>query len=609
VNLGTRIRLALGVAGLVPVLVLGWAAVDTARRELAATVGGALERQAGELARSCERYTLDGLRGLRQTATYIPFASLSRAEISAALAIPYRQSPDLQILALLERDGRPAADVVSDPAPERDPGLAGHEPVNAQALAAFAAQVPLRAALDAGLAVGPPYRSAAGVPRLVLAVRFDGAAQRVLAAELSLAELARRLHEAAGDGGVAYLADRDGNLLASTAAGGLSAEERALLAGGRPASRLVAREDGGRWLAAFAPVGALGWSVVIGRPEAHALRAAEHVQRLTVGWAIGAALLSGLLGVFLSRALTRPVRRLTEAAAALRDGRSDVALPPAGADELGTLADTFAHMVGEVRRRDAEIRAFNADLQARVEVRTAELKAAQGQIARSQRLTALGSLSAGVAQGLNDPMTAVVGLVTLARDEAGPGSPPGKLLGSALVEARRVTGVIRDLRRLASPGLASGARRFELDRPVQAAVERFRSAAAEQGVELRAEPAKGLPPMEGDPEQLESLVARLLENALEATPRGGHVTVSTSTVDGAALRLVVADDGRGIPAADLERIFDPFYGSSEVGGTGIGLTLVHGIVQAHHGSIQLESAVGRGTTFTLHFPAASPPPA
>jgi signal transduction histidine kinase len=262
-------------------------------------------------------------------------------------------------------------------------------------------------------------------------------------------------------------------------------------------------------------------------------------------------------------------------------------------------------MAGEVRRRDAEIRAFNVELQARVDQRTAELHDAQAQIARSQRLTALGSLSAGVAHGLNDPMTAMVGLVTLAREEAGAGSPQGDLLGSALAEARRVTGVIRDLRRLASPGLASGARRFELGRPVLAALERFRAAAAGQGVELRTELGQGLPPMEGDPEQLESLVARLVENALDATPRGGHVTVSTSAVDGAALRLVVADDGRGIPAADLERIFDPFYTVGEAGGAGLGLTLVQG----HHGSIRVESAEGRGTTLTLHFPAASPPPA
>jgi signal transduction histidine kinase len=86
------------------------------------------------------------------------------------------------------------------------------------------------------------------------------------------------------------------------------------------------------------------------------------------------------------------------------------------------------------------------------------------------------------------------------------------------------------------------------------------------------------------------------------------VTVTTSAVDGAALRLVVADTGCGIPAAQRERIFDPFFTTGRAAGGGLGLTLAHGIVLAHHGSIQVESEEGRGTTFVLHFPGAAAPP-
>jgi signal transduction histidine kinase len=369
----------------------------------------------------------------------------------------------------------------------------------------------------------------------------------------------------------------------------------------------VRRAEGRPWLAALAPVGALGWAVVVAQPAAVALRAADRVQRTARGWAVGALVLSAGLALLLTPALVRPVRQLTAAAVALRDGRFDAPLPPAGADELGTLAGAFSHMAAEVRRRDEEIRAFNADLQARVEARTRELKAAEDQIARTRRLTALGSLSAGVAHGLNNPMTSVVGLVTMARAQVGPDTEAGALLGKALGEARRVTGVVRDLRRLAAPGLLEGARRFALDRPVAAAVDRIRPAAARAGLELSVEVEGALPPMEGDAEQVESLVARLLENAVAATPAGGRIAVALSVVEGAALRLTVRDSGRGIPAELRDRIFDPFFSTSQAAGAGLGLTLVHGIVEAHHGRIELTSEPGRGSAFTIHFPASAAP--
>lgn len=611
VTLGHRIRLALAFAAIVPVLMLGVLAVRAAREELSATVGGALVRQAAGLASACEHYTLDRLRGLRQTASYLPFDRLTRQESGAALAIPYRQSPELQILVLLRADGTPAADPAYQAHPELDAELAGHEPVDAAALEAFGRSVPLEVALRAGLAVGPPYLAAgSGLPRVALAVRVGERGDRVLAAEFSLAEVKRWLAESAGAGAAALL-DPSGKVLASTDQLAVSAEEQALhLAGAAaagPLIRVVERSDGRAWLAGFAPVTGLGWGVVVAQPADEAFRAIDRVRRQTAVWATVALALALALGFVLERALTRPVRRLTDAAAALTAGRFDAPLPTAGADELGTLAGAFAHMTEEVQRRDHEIRGWNAELQARVDRNTAELKAAADQVARTRRLTALGSLSAGVAQGLNDPLTSVVGLISLARREVGEDSPAGRQLGTALEEARRVTRVVHDLRHLAAPGRLEGARRFQLGGPVAAALDRRRAALAAAGVELHLDLASDLPDLEGDPEQLEALVGRLLDNAVAAMPAGGRLTVATAVVDGSALRLVVGDTGHGIPASLRERIFDPFFTAGGVGGAGLGLTLAHGIVEAHHGQIQVESEEGRGTTFTIHFPAAAGP--
>ena len=610
-TLGSRIRIALALVGTLPVILLGALAVRAARQELTSNVGASLARQASSMARACETYTLDRLRGLRQTAGYLPFDRLSREEVSAALAIPYRQASELQILVLLGKDGAQASDPVYSPHPELDPGLAGHEPVGAEQLAAFGRAVPLAAALQAGLALGPAYRApGGGGPRVALAVRAGAAGEQVLAAELSLASIAERLLEPGGPGS-ALLVNAEGQPLAGELGGSLTTDERSLLrdgvAPGARRFRLVERGDGRRWLAGVAPVGELGWAVMTAQPEEEAFRAVGRVFLQTAVGAAASLVLALGLGVALARALTHPVRRLTRAAEALTEGRFDAPLPPPRSDELGTLAGAFAHMTAEVGRRDAEIRAWNAELQARVERKTGELRAAEDQIARTRRLTALGSLSAGVAHGLNNPLTSLAGLLSLAQREVGAGTPVGLQLATALDQARRATRVVQDLRRLAAPGRLEGARRFQLERPVAAALERHRDVLAAAGVELTRELEEGLPPMEGDPEQIETLVGRLVDNAVSAMPGGGRLTVSVGAVDGSALRLVVRDTGRGIPEALRERIFDPFFSTSQEGDAGLGLTLAHGIVEAHHGRIDVASAEGRGTVFTIHFPAAAAP--
>ena len=118
----------------------------------------------------------------------------------------------------------------------------------------------------------------------------------------------------------------------------------------------------------------------------------------------------------------------------------------------------------------------------------------------------------------------------------------------------------------------------------------------------------GLRPAEGDPVQIERVVEQLVRNAIQAMPGGGQLSVRVAEVAGDSVKLSVADTGRGIPPALRERIFDPFFtikGHSP-SGSGLGLSITHSIVEAHHGKILVESAEGRGSTFTVVLPAAAP---
>ena len=117
----------------------------------------------------------------------------------------------------------------------------------------------------------------------------------------------------------------------------------------------------------------------------------------------------------------------------------------------------------------------------------------------------------------------------------------------------------------------------------------------------------GLREAQGDPSQIQQVVAHLLQNAIAAMPEGGELRIGLSEVGGDALKLTVTDSGKGIAPEMRERIFDPFFTTKEgASGVGLGLSISHSIVEAHHGKLLVDSAPGRGATFTILLPAAAP---
>ena len=130
---------------------------------------------------------------------------------------------------------------------------------------------------------------------------------------------------------------------------------------------------------------------------------------------------------------------------------------------------------------------------------------------------------------------------------------------------------------------------------------------AAAGVRVRRELDPALPATRGDEAQLRAVFLNLLRNAREAMPGGGTITVRTRPAEG-GVEAEVGDTGGGIPPGDLTRIFEPFYSTKERG-TGLGLAFTQQVIEEHGGTIRCESAVGRGTVFTLRLPAAPEPAA
>jgi len=579
----SKIFAVLALVGVVPAAVLGVMSFSVNRAELERTVGSAQALVAEEAARACERFVAQATESLRLSLTVLPLPQLSSSELGTVLRIPYRQ---LEFVDALWVPGGPVVYEASS----------GRPPPELELLQRAA---PLDLARQTGMAIGAPYAARDGSMRLPVALRLDG--DRLLAAEVSLAQLTRQMRQSSHGGAIGYVATRAGTVLAHPESLELSDQEREMLRAGSRGG-VMRRADGRSWLTAAAPVGSLGWMVVVAQREEAAFRPAALVRLYTLFWVGVSLLLVAVLGALLSRRVTEPLKRLQEGVKALAEGRAEAAQVDSE-DEFGELARSFNQMAAAIVRRDEEILRWNDELQQRVQARTAELKTAQDQMLRARRLAALGSLGAGMAHELNNPVTAIAGMAALLKKEL-EGTVHEERLRGLQEQARRVSSIVANLRAFAEQERTKSGRRFPLHSSVLAALDLYEDQMRANGIHLTTEIQSC--EAQGDAAQMQEAVGHLLQNAIAAMPQGGRLRVSLSDVDGDALKLSVSDTGKGIPQSLRDRIFDPFFTTKEQPSrVGLGLSISHRIVEAHHGKLLVDSAEGSGATFTIVLPAAA----
>ena len=239
-----------------------------------------------------------------------------------------------------------------------------------------------------------------------------------------------------------------------------------------------------------------------------------------------------------------------------------------------------------------------------------EERAQDEQLRRAERLASLGTLVGGVAHELNNPLTSIRGLVQLLMDDTR-SEDEMEMLRTVAREAERSSQIVNNLRRLTrhSYKIADSAHRVDLNDVVRHVLTVRKYALGTHNIDVSLDLAEGLPPVTGDRGPFEQVLLNLVvnaEQALETVDRERRIIVRTK----AALRgvtLSIYDNGPGIPAAHLDRLFDPFWTTKDPDeGTGLGLSLVHSIVAEHGGEIDVQSEVGRGALFLVHLPAAGP---
>lgn len=316
-----------------------------------------------------------------------------------------------------------------------------------------------------------------------------------------------------------------------------------------------------------------------GRPRE--LQFIERTNRILLYGALVGGVIALLLGVLLSRTLTRPIRELTRATHAVSEGDLSQQVPVRSNDELGELAQAFNKMSNQLSR------SINARKQ----------------------------MTADVAHELRTPLSLILGHAEAVHDGVLPPSPENFEI--IREEATRLEHLVNDLRilSLADAGeLSIAPQIIEPQRLLQEVAAIYQYETQRKNIALDVEITAPPSNIEVDPGRMTQVLTNIVDNALRHTPEGGRLILSardTSAED--QVELAVQDSGPGLKAEDLDRIFDRFYRTDTsrqrdgagLGGSGLGLAIARSIVQAHGGQLSAESEEGQGLKVIIRLPKKS----
>jgi signal transduction histidine kinase len=351
--------------------------------------------------------------------------------------------------------------------------------------------------------------------------------------------------------------------------------------------------------------------IAVGGPLA-ARRALDPIGLGLVAAAGGLA--AALVGVrLLTRSVARPVERMLDAAERL--GADDAALPilsPPGDHDRGSLGRAAVAFERTAAALEAQ-RASVADKIHELEEANRALAEARDSWVRSERLAAVGRLASGLAHEVGNPLGAITGYVEVARSRLPAAADPelaGALerIGAAAARIDTTIRELLDFARPSAPALAA----VELGPAVEAVLRLARVQRQFRGVEVEVVLAAELPAVRADEHRLSQVLLNLLLNAADATGPGGRIEVRAGPAPGRRSRVVltVTDDGPGIPAELLDRIFEPFFSTKEPGrGAGLGLAVSRTLVESFGGELAAGNRPGGGAVLSLALETVARPEA
>src|SRR5271157_5561121 len=279
----------------------------------------------------------------------------------------------------------------------------------------------------------------------------------------------------------------------------------------------------------------------------------------------------------------RPLEELMETIERVRHGDLSTRVEFAKRDDdIGRLGRQFNEMVEQLNESRRKLEEFH-----------------QREMARAEHLATLGELAAGLAHEIRNPLAGIAGVVDVMGKELPPNSPSRAVIADVQNEVLHIQHILNDLLSYSRPR-PPNFHPADINTTVEQAVQLARQQVLTKPIQVIYDPVPSLPKIEHDPALIQQVILNLLLNGIQAIPGEGKVEVQ-SLLENEYVVLQVSDTGRGIPAEALTKIFKPFF-TTRSEGTGLGLSLANGIVQAHGGRIEVSSAAEKGTQFRVLLP-------
>lgn len=295
----------------------------------------------------------------------------------------------------------------------------------------------------------------------------------------------------------------------------------------------------------------------------------------------------GILSIFLAieraRGLVRPIKELMRAVKRVAQGDLRTKARVMTKDEFGKLAESFNMMTHELEKSQKE------------------LEEAHFEVLQAEKLATLGLLTDGIMHQLKGPLSGMLAYCEILRTEVKKNDPLYEVVQAIEATAQQCKGITQRLLIFSSKPSDKG-KPIEITKAIEGALL-ITHHLLKHNIELVKEYEEGLPPILGNLNELQQAFIDLILNAVDAMPDGGRLRVEAKR-DGDMVMVRIADTGCGIPKENMGKIFTPFFSTKDKErATGLGLSTTYRIVKAHNGTIEVESTVNKGTTFTMRFPS------
>jgi len=292
-----------------------------------------------------------------------------------------------------------------------------------------------------------------------------------------------------------------------------------------------------------------------------------------------------IISLYLGNTIIKRIRILKKATEAIASGNLDYKLSPDKISGFNMLDEAFNYMSRSLKDHNDQLQKMHQ------------------QLAKTEKLTALGEMAAGVAHEINNPLGGILLYSNIVLEDIPGDSPARENIQKIIYQTNRCKEIVQRLLDFARTPTGEMVP-LQINQIINTSLKLVRDQSMFHGIEIEAKLAENLPETMGDRSRLEEVFLNLFINAADAMNGSGKLAIATGLSTNNSIRILISDTGKGIDKEYLSHIFEPFFTTKEPGqGTGLGLSIVYGIIQKHNGIIDAESEPGKGTTFIISLPA------